>query len=323
MTPSRSPRVILTDAHYSDGTAESAILAAVGATVAAGDYRTEEALLAVVGDADALLVGYTPVTRRVMEAAPRLGIVVRCGIGVDNVDLEAARERGIRVANVPDYCVDEVADHTLALLLACERQIPSLATATRDGRWPVVSDLPPMRGLRGAVLGLLGYGHIGRAVASRALAFGMRVVAYDPFLAGASVTLGSASVDLLPLEELLTEADFVSLHMPLTAETHHLIDATALRRMKPSAYLLNTARGGIIDGDAVREALTQGIIRGVGLDVLEGEPRGAREMAVLPGAIVTSHLAWYSQRSLEQLRRSSAEEIVRFLQGEPLAHPVV
>jgi D-3-phosphoglycerate dehydrogenase len=271
--------------------------------------------------ATGLLVTYTPIHRQAMAALPDLQIVVRCGIGVDNVDLVAAGEHGIRVCNVPDYCWDEVADHTMALLLAAERKIDRQSNAVRGGRWDGIKGAMPIRGLQGRVLGIIGLGNIGRKVVPRARAFGLSVIAYDPYLKPEDAR--ESGVIQVSLDELLAAADYISLHAPLTEKTYHIINAAALKKMKSTAYLINTSRGPLIDRLALLQALTDGHIAGAALDVVEDEPKGATDLAQLPNVIFTPHTAWYSERSFHQLQRRSAEEIARFLRGEPLRNPVV
>jgi D-3-phosphoglycerate dehydrogenase len=244
---------------------ESEVLASVGAELVAATCRTDDEVVALAGDADALLCVAYPIGESILSRCPDLKVIVRYGVGVDNVDLEAATARKVMVCNVPDYCIDEVANHTMALLLALNRRIVSLNVATRSGDRTARA---PMGALRDETLGLIGYGRLARAVGERADAFGMRLTAFDPYVSDAA----DERVTMTSLEELLRTSDFVSVHVPLTAETRNLIDADQLAMMKPTAYIVSTARGGIISEAALVDALQHGRIAGAGIDVWEREP---------------------------------------------------
>jgi D-3-phosphoglycerate dehydrogenase len=269
---------------------------------------TDDEVIALAHDADALLCTIYPITAAVLDALPQVKVVVRYGVGVDNVDLEAATARGVMVCNVPDYCIDEVANHTMALLLALNRRIVTHNSAVRSGEKAALS---PMGSLRGETLGLVGLGRLAQAVATRARAFGLNVVAYDPY-----VTVDAAGAEMLALPELLRRSDYVSIHVPLTAETRGLIGAAELALMKPTAYIVSTARGGIISEAALHEALTAGTIAGAGLDVWESEPvTGANPLLEFPQVIGTPHIAYFSNQSAVALRRRVAEIALEALDG--------
>jgi len=238
---------------------------------------------------------------------------------VDNVDLPAATRAGILVTNVPDYCVDEVSDHALALLLALARQVVMADRAVRGGAWDVVAH-SGIRRLRGQTVGLLGFGKIARAVASKVRALGMRVVAYDPYLdAGLIARDGAEPVEL---DTLLAEADAISIHVPLSPETRGLVGERELGRMKPTAFLINTARGGIVDEKALAEALEAGRLAGAALDVLsQAPPPPDHPLRRAPNVILTPHLAFYSRESVVELQTKAAEEVARALRGEPPRSP--
>ncbi|HXH84731.1 MAG TPA: C-terminal binding protein [Candidatus Tectomicrobia bacterium] len=314
MTPGRFRAVILDDGYASYDT-ERAVLGAAGAEVVLrpcrGDARRARE---AVTDADAVLVRETPVDAGVVAAMTRCRVIVRYGVGVDNVDLEAARARRIPVANVPDYGVEDVSDHTVALLLAVARRIVTRDRAVRAGAWGI-GPAEPVHRVAGRVLGLIGYGRIGRAVHRKLGGFGLaRVLVHDPFLDAAP-----PGVELVDLERLVAEADYVCLHCPLTPATHHLIDAPRLRAMKPTAILVNAARGPIVDEAALVEALREGRIFGAGLDVFEREPLPAHHpLRALDRVVLSDHTAWYSEESIADLQRKAAEEAARGLRGEPL-----
>lgn len=312
--------VLVTDYVFPSLDIERAVLQAAGAQLVAMQARSESELAEAVGSADGLLVCYAPVTRRVIERAKRCRVIARYGIGVDNVDVTAATERGIVVTNVPDYCIEEVSDHALALLLACARKVALLDRGVRAGRWEA-RDAVPIRRLRGQVLGLVGFGKIPRLLAAKARALGLTVLAYDPYVdAGACEEHGARKVEL---GALLAQADFVSVHAPLTPQTRGLIGEAELRRMKPTAYLINTARGPIVHEAALLRALEEGWIAGAALDVLEHEPPPAdHPLLQAPRVILTPHVAFYSEESLQELQRKAAEEVARVLTGQPPRYPV-
>ncbi len=313
-------KVVVTDHVFPSLDIERSVLNELGAEVFATQATSEEELLGVVEEADALLVCYAPVTKRVIDRAQRCRIISRYGIGMDNVDVQAASAKGIVVTNVPDYCIEEVSDHALALLLACARKVPVLDRRVRAGRWDA-KDAVPIYRLRGKVLGLVGFGKIPRVLARKARALGLEVVAFDPYVGAEDMHEHAArKVDL---EALLTQADFVSVHAPLTPRTRRMIDEAELRAMKPSAYLINTSRGPIVSEAALVRALQERWIAGAALDVLETEPPSqAHALFALDNVIVTPHVAFYSEESLKELQRKAAEEVARVLSGQRPRNPV-
>ena len=269
------------------------------------------------GDADGLLVQYGDVTRRVFEGLPRLRVLVRYGVGVDGIDLGAATDRGVPVVNVPDYGIDEVANHAVALLLALARKLARLDRQTRSGAWDVFR-VGPVARLSGQTVGLLGCGRIGSAVARKLGGFDVRLLGCDPY-----VNTFPPGVQPVAFERLLAESDYVSIHCPLTPETRHLFGEETLARMRPTAALINTARGGIVDTAALVEALRMGLLAAAGLDVLETEPIDpASPLLRMEQVIVTPHAAWYSEEGRSDLKRRAAEEAVRVLRGERPRHCV-
>jgi D-3-phosphoglycerate dehydrogenase / 2-oxoglutarate reductase len=307
---------------------EEQVLATVGARLVKATCTTEELVIENCRDADAVLVGVAqPFTRRAIQAMQKCRVLSRLGIGVDNIDVAAATERGIPVSIIPDYCVPEVSDHAVALLLAFARGIMPMSLATREGVWR--EGLAPMKGrmhrLATQTLGLVGMGRIGESVAKKALAFGLRIVVFDPYMSDAKAK--EVGVELVDFDRLLRESDFVSLHAPLTAETKHIFNMAAFERMKPTAYLINCARGGLIDEGALVTALRQGYIAGAGLDVTDPEPPDPNSpLFHLGNVLVTPHASFYSVESDEELRRSAAEAVVDVLKGgwpRVLANPEV
>lgn len=315
-------RVLITDYVWPNLDPERAVLAPLGAELVPSPSGREEELAALAVDADAIMTCFAKVTRRVIEAAPRCRIVARYGIGVDNIDVQCATERGIVVTNVPSYCQDEVSDHAMALLLALARKITLYDRAAKAGRWDVQIGRPLHR-VRGQTLGIVGLGRIGATLAAKAAAFGLRVLAHDPYLTPAQAReRGAEKVDFATV---LRESDFVSIHAPLGAQegTAGLFSAAEFQAMKPSACLINTARGGIVDERALAEALREGIIAGAGIDVLPTEPPAADSpLLQLDNLILTPHAAFYSEESLVDLQTLAAREVARVLSGERPVSPV-
>jgi D-3-phosphoglycerate dehydrogenase len=278
------------------------------------------ALIAAARDAAAVLLGSQAVcSAEVIGALAACRVIVRYGVGTDNVDLEAARARQIPVANVPDYGVDEVATHALTLALACYRKLFLATELPRRGEWRA-GPLRPIQAVNETTFGVVGLGRIGRTLAGKAAALGFRVLASDPYISADRVP---RRIRLVPLNELLREADLVSLHMPVTPETQGLIGPAALARMKPSAYLINTARGELVDEAALAKALRANRLAGAALDVLRKEPPPPdHPLLSCRGVLVTPHVGWYSEAAEQRLRRSAAEEVRRALRGKPLRNPV-
>lgn len=278
------------------------------------DAHTSEALFPAVYNADALLVQWAKITRSVIDQLTRCKVISRYGIGVDMVDLEAASERGILVCNVPDYCIEEVSTHTITCLLALNRHLLSHHEHVRAGKWGGVPGGTPAR-LAGQVLGIVGVGNIGGEVARKASALGLRLLGYDPYLSPEKAA--ALGIELTSLEDLLRRADYVSLHCPLTEETRHLIGPAQFAWMKPTAYLINMARGPVVDQSALIQALSTGTIQGAALDVLEQEPPAADEpLLKLENVILTPHIASWTNEAIIQLRRQTARNVVLVLKGQ-------
>jgi D-3-phosphoglycerate dehydrogenase len=314
------PRVVVTDHVFPDLGPTSELLASLGAELVVAPATDEATLAELVREADAIIVCYAPLTSGVIEAAAEGGVkvIARTGIGYDNVDVETASEHGILVTNVPDYCLDEVADHTLALLLAAARAIVEAAESVRAGGWSLPETT--IHSLRGRQLTLVGVGRIGAKVAERALAFGLRVVAYDPYVSEPPV----AGIELVSsLEEALAGADFVSLHVPMNAENRHLVRDETIALMLRAPVLVNTSRGGLVDLDAVARALDNGRLAGIALDVTDPEPLPQdHPLRTHARAIVTPHFAFHSEEAQTELQRRAADEVVRALRGDPPRSPV-
>jgi D-3-phosphoglycerate dehydrogenase len=283
--------------------------------------KREEDIIEQAHDADGLIVSSSPITRRVMSALTNLKVVVRTGVGYDVIDVPAATERGIVVVNIPDLWIREVANHALGLLLAWNRQIPTLSNEVRVGSWQ--SRVPgPAGALHGETVGIVGFGSIGRAFARRVTALEMRVIAYDPYVDAAQFT-ALGVVRVLSLGELAAWSDYVSIHCLLNTETRHMIDEAFLRRMKPTACLINTARGPIVDEQALIRALQEHWIAGAALDVQEHEPPAAdNPLLHMDQVILTPHAAYYSTAAVAQVPQRCGEELARALTGQRPLHVV-
>jgi D-3-phosphoglycerate dehydrogenase len=312
-----APLVLICGLDHTNVMEEQDVLARAGVRFEVVPARTEAEYLERCGDADGLLVQYGAVTRRVLEGLPRLRVIVRYGVGVDGIDLAAATDRGVPVVNVPDYGTDEVANHAVALLLALARKLARLDRQTRSGGWDVFR-VGPVARLAGQTVGILGCGRIGWAVARKLGGFDVRLLGCDPY-----VDTFPPGVRPVAFERLLAESDYLTIHCPLTPDTRHLFDAETLAWLRPTAVLINTARGGIVDTAALVEALQLGLLAGAGLDVLEAEPLDpASPLLRMEQVIVTPHAAWYSEEGRSDLKRRAAEEAVRVLRGEPPRHCV-
>jgi D-3-phosphoglycerate dehydrogenase len=302
--------VLQTDRAWPDSTIEREILSPLGAELLEAPATDEATLASLARDADAIMTNWACVTTAVVRGASRCRVISRTGIGLDNIDVATATARGIPVTNVPDYCVAEVADHALALLLACARQIGFFHLRTKQGEYRLQA-APPIPRLCGKVLGLLGLGRIGRALATRARVLGMTVVAHTP-----SGNAHGVDCQMVTLEELLERSDFVSLHAPLTEKTRHILGQPQFDRMKRSAYLINTARGGLIDQSALAGALARNRIAGAALDVFEPEPPDlAAPVFRDERVIVTPHTAFVSEEALIELRTRAARQVRDALEG--------
>jgi D-3-phosphoglycerate dehydrogenase len=313
--------VVLTDQVFPDTDVERSLLAAAEATLEVLDDPSPASIRERARNADALLTAYAPIDGATIAALERCRVIARYGIGVDNIDLDAAHERGIVVTNVPDYCVEEVADHTLALLLAAARKVVAANELVRGGGWGIAS-LAPVRRLRGRALGLVGYGRIGAAVARRAAAFGLKVSAYDRYVPAERLAADGVS-PCETLHELLTGSDFVSVHVPLTAETRRLIGSEAVAAMRAEAVLINTSRGPVVSLDAVVEALRAGRLGAACLDVFEHEPPDAAALEGVPGLLVTPHAAFYSEEAIRESQTKVVEAVLAVLDGREPASRVI
>jgi D-3-phosphoglycerate dehydrogenase / 2-oxoglutarate reductase len=314
------PKVLITDFGFPNVEPEREVFAQAGIELVTAQCKTEDDVIAAADGCDALLVQWAPVREKVAASLPDCKLVVRYGIGVDNLDIPALKAHGKAVAYVPDYCIDEVADHALALALSLARQLHQTHARTLSGTWKITPPAP-MPAFRQMTFATMGYGRIARAILDRARPFGFTLAAFDPFVQPESMM--AEGVQPIDLDDLFQRADILSLHAPLTAETKHIVNMDRLKSMKSTAIVINTARGPLIDTIALASALSQGLIGGAGIDVYEMEPLEAgHPLRSAPNTILTSHTAWYSEESVPALQRSGALEVVRGLTGHPLRNPL-
>ena len=313
------PRVLVTDHIFQGLDIERSVLEPLGAEVVLAPSADEDTLVGLCGEGvDGLLVCFAPVGERVVQAAADAGcrVIARYGIGFDNVAVDVATRNGIVVTRVPDYCLDEVADHALALLLCVARGVSAGQREVREGGWSVPREV--FR-LRGRALALIGVGQIGARLATRAQALGVEVVGFDPYLERWPDGVTRAQT----LDEALAEADMVSLHAPLAEENRGLIDSRSIGAMRRSPIIVNTARGGLIDLDDALAALEDGSISALALDVVDPEPLPAgHPLRTHPRAVITPHMAFFSVEAEHELQRRAAEEVARSLRGEPADVPI-
>lgn len=307
------PKVYVTDFEFSDLKYEEKVINEVGAELIGVQCKTENEIIEKCKDAVGLINQYAPIGRKVMESLPNLKVIARYGVGVNTIDIPAATELGICVANVPDYCMDEVSDHAMALLMACARKVVLMNNEVKKGNWDFKVSIPIYR-FRGQNLGLISFGKIAQALAKKARVFGLNLLVFDPYIPESVVKQYDAK--LVSLEELLKESDYISVHAPLTKETKHLISEKELQMMKKSAFIINTGRGPVIDEKALIKALQEGWIAGAGLDVLEVEPAASdNPLLKMDNVVVTPHAAWYSEQAEVELRTKTAKGVAEVLQG--------
>lgn len=314
------PRVVIAYAPLEEATIELGVFQEAGIEVASVDSFDSPEARELLRTAEGLMVKLQRVPASLLGEMEQCRIVTRVGTGYDTIDTDAAAQRGVWVTNVPDYSIDEVSSHALALLLALHRNLHAHITATAAGDWRYLPD-PPIRRLKGSTLGVLGVGRIGGAMVQKGAGIGLRVIAHDPFIPEESIRArGAEPVDF---ETLMRESDYLSLHVPLTNTTRGIIDARALSLMKSTAYLINTARGEVVDVDAVVQAVRSEALAGAALDVFPEEPLPPDAEAIRePRILVTPHIGWASEEAGVDVRVRGAEDVVRVLSGEPPKYPV-
>jgi len=311
-------KVVVTDYVFPDLEPEKEILSEVSAELVAGQCQTKQEVIELVPGADAVLnTYYGPIDGDVMDAMPECRIIVRYGVGMDTIDIPAATDRGIMVANVPDYCVDEVSDQAVTMTLALLRKLRQADRMVRSGEW-ALAELKPMRRISTLTVGIIGLGRIGRAIAAKISPFGPRIIYCDPY-ADSTATPALTSVEL---DELLRTSDAIIIQAPSTPETQHMLDADGFAAMEREPVIVNCARGDLIDTDALVKALAQGQVSGAGLDVIENTPPLPEDHPLLSfdNVILTPHSAWFSGDALDALQRLGAMEVARALKGEQPKH---
>jgi D-3-phosphoglycerate dehydrogenase len=314
------PVIAVTDSVFPTLDPAKAALARLNPTYRMSKSVNADDIVAAAKDADAVLVTYAKLTRDVLNQFTRCKAIGRFGLGVDNIDLPTAKEKGIAVNYVPDYCIREVSDHAMALLLSLIRKVPLSNKLVQSGRWEMPA-VVPIRRIEGTVLGLIGFGHIPRLVAPKAQAFGIKVIAHDPF--AKPEIFKAANVESVDLDTLFKTSDYVSVHAPLLPATRGMMNAAAFAKMKKGAYIVNTARGPLVDEPALIAALDSGQIGGAGLDVVAAEPL-AKDSPLLgrDNVIISPHTAFYSIEALNELQTKCATDVARVLSGEKAVYPI-
>lgn len=311
----RKFKVVVTDYNYQNIDIERRILDQPDIDLIDCHCRTEEEVIMVGSDCDVLVVQFAPITRKVIESLTQCKMIIRYAIGVDNIDLKAATEKGIYVANVPDYGIDEVSTHAVTLLLAAARKLPQTISFVKENRWDYALVKPLHRTL-GSRLGLVGLGRIPCDVAKKMSGFGLDIVAYDPYADQARADV--AGVRLMGFDELIETSDYVSVHCPLTDETRGMFNRQVFLKMKRTAILVNTARGAVINEADLAEACASGEICAAAVDVTEKEPISPDSpLLKLDNVIITPHMAWYTEESIDSLKTKLAQDVLRVIRGEP------
>ncbi len=315
-------KVAITDYSFPDLSVEESILQPPGHAIAAWKEKKAAAELpALVADADAVITQFASVNADVIASMQQARVIVRYGIGVDNVDLAAARAKGIPVCNVPDYCIDEVADHTLAFILATTRQVVSNSNTLKGGKWGLATSLDQMKALRDLAVGVVGFGRIGREVVSRLRPFRCRILVFDPIAKSADIVAAGGTP--VTMRELLSLSDVITLHCPSTPETRGMLNSELLAKTRPGVSIINLARGDLIDPNALMAALQSGHVAAAALDVFNPEPIPAdHPILKLDNVILASHIASTSVPAVRKLRETAARLALMALNGEPLVNVV-
>lgn len=321
-----NPKVVITDYDFGDVDVERKILEAIGAEVVALQSKREDDLFSAARDCAAMINQYARIGERTISQMLQCEVIARYGVGVDIVDVEAATRKGILVTNVRDYCTEEVADHAMALWLTLVRKLPDYDRATHQGIWQWQSGRPIHR-IRGRTMGVVSFGKIGQAISVRAKAFGVQMIAYDPFLPDHIAK--EYQVELVSKADLLARSDYILMQAPMTPDTRHFLSDTEFAAMKPGAIVVNTGRGPTIDNQALYRALTDGHIAAAGLDDPEEEPAKREHWSPadnpifsLPNVLVTPHSAYYSEQSIHAARQTAATQVARVLTNQTPEYPV-
>ncbi len=314
-------KVLQISTGYSDGKIEKEIIEKAGGIHVLTDKTEPEQIVQAASDAQGLLVTLTQIPAEVINGMTNLKLIVRAGIGVDNICLEQAKENNVKVCNLPNYCQDEVADHTVALLLAIERKIVPQVNDVKNLKWQQAAKYAPVLGLKNKTVGFIGFGGIAQKVALRLMPFGLKILAYDPYLS--QDVKNNFNAQFTELEEVLKEADYLTLHLPATPQTTHIMQNKTFDLMKDSAYLINTSRGQLVKNEDLLQALNSGKLNGAALDVIEGDSKNMHIFADCDKVILTPHSAYYSTQSSTNMKIDSAEVFADFIKGNELKNVVV
>ena len=310
-------KIAITDLDHADRNMEKEIFAKAEMDFELLDCKTEEDLITMAKGVNIALNQYAPFTKRVFEALPDLKQIIRYGVGVNNVDLGAAKESGVQVCNVPDYGMHEVSDHAIAMSLSITRKVMSMNNSVHNGVWDFTI-ANPIRRFGNMTVGVIGLGRIGRLYADKMHELGFNIIGYDKFYKPSDAD-GTGYIEAVSQDQAIERSDIFALFCPVTDENYHMIDKSALERMKDGVFIVNTARGGLIDEDALADALISGRVAGAALDTTESEPLPANSrLRAAENCLITPHMAWYSEDSALELKRKVAEEAVRFARGEPI-----
>ncbi|QCR33516.1 C-terminal binding protein [Lysinibacillus sp. SGAir0095] len=314
-------KVIISDCDHADIEIEQSVFKENNILLELQQNQTEDDLIQNAKEAAVIINQYAPFTERVFAGLPNLKLIVRYGVGVNNIDLQAATKHGVQVCNVPDYGTHEVADHALALMLALTRKITKMDRLVKADEWDYQASIPIYRHSE-QVVGIVGVGRIGSEFAKKVQALGCKVIAYDISAGQKSYDSSLSFIEFVDFEQLITQADIISIHCP-SDQAIHLFDEAVFEKMKPTSYLINVSRGGIIDEEALYEALVSNQIAGAALDVAVKEPIDSQApLLTLEQFICTPHMAWYSEQAAKELKRKVAEEAVRYVKKEALHYPV-
>ena len=308
----RAYKAVVIDYEFESLENERRMVTAAGGEFEAYKCKTDEEVIKVAKDAEILLVQYYEMTEKIIAELNKCKLIIRYGIGVNNVDLKAATAKGIYIANIPDFAIEEVADHTFALIMMLLRKLPTVMTSIRQGRWDF-NIVRPIKRIKGQTIGLIGFGRIPRLLVEKMKGFGFNVLVYDPYAADDGIN----DVEFVDLDGLIRQSDIVSLHAPLTKDTKHMFNKETFFKMKDTAYLINTSRGALICEQDLIEAVEKNIIAGAAIDVTEVEPLSKdSKLRQLDNVIVTPHMAWYSEEALKTLQVRAAEYASMFINGE-------
>ncbi|MEC8841429.1 MAG: C-terminal binding protein [Candidatus Poribacteria bacterium] len=314
-------KAVITDYTFPDLSIETQILEAAGLEVVSGQCKTPQDLIVLTASSDYVITQFAPIDADVIKSMSNCKVIVRYGIGYDNVDCETAKKKGIPVCNIPTYCIDEVADHTLSFILSMTRQLLANAKYVQNGKWGLGTDLSKMRGLYDSTVGIIGLGRIGQAVAKRLQGFGCRLIAYDPVVN--STQAASISCQLVDLDYLLSNSDIITLHCPSLPTTKNIINNSTLLKMKKGSLLINAGRGDLICAQALTEALITGHLAGAAIDVFSTEPvPNDSPLLDMDNVLITSHIASASPQSAKMLRETAAQIVVISSKGESLPNIV-